>query len=306
MGCERHPSDPDTPRPAVSLVICTRNRARQLEDCLQYVSRLQPTCLWELIVVDNGSNDETAVVLAEYMASVPFAGKVIFEPVAGLGRARNAGWIAARGEIIAFTDDDCYVTPDYIDRVCEIFIDPKIGFAGGRVDLFDPSDAPMTIKTSDQSELAPPRSYISNMLIVGANMVFRRRVLEQIGGFDPELGPGARFYGEDLDAEARASLAGWWGLYTPIAVIKHHHRRKTADIPALSQAYSVGLGAYKAKLALSPEGRRVVLPMILRHWYWWGRQMPRDRSARFAFMWDLEGFVRYFGHRLRRRLTAKS
>jgi glycosyltransferase involved in cell wall biosynthesis len=287
-------------RPAVSLVICTRNRANQLKVCLGYVARQQPSCSWELVVVDNGSSDGTAALLAEYTAKVAFPATVIFEGVSGLGRARNAGWTAASGEIIAFTDDDCYVAPDHIDRVRETFGDANIGFAGGRVDLFDPADYPITIKTSDERELIERGSFLRAGVIHGANMMFRRRVLEEIGGFDPDLGSGTRFCCEDVDAQARASLAGWQGLYTPDVIVAHHHRRKAADVPALSRAYALGRGAYMAKLLLVPAAR----PIVFRHLYWSVRKVVRGSYGWHAFMWEMAGVAGYLAHRLRKLIAA--
>ncbi|MGH7169204.1 MAG: glycosyltransferase family A protein, partial [Gemmataceae bacterium] len=157
--------------PQVSLVICTRNRVARLKRCLQYVAKQRPSCTWELVVVDNGSSDETRAVLTEYVAGVPFSARVVQEPAPGVGRAKNAGWAASRGEIIAFTDDDCYIAPDYIDRVWKAFCNnTEVGFAGGRVDLFDPMDFPLTINTSAELAFLKPRTNFTIGPIVGANM----------------------------------------------------------------------------------------------------------------------------------------
>jgi glycosyltransferase involved in cell wall biosynthesis len=285
----------------ISLVICTRNRARQLKDCLQYVARLKPSRSWELVVVDNGSSDETDAILAEYTSNVPFSTKLLQESVPGLSRARNTGCKAAHGEIIAFIDDDCYVAPDYIDKVWEAFSDAKVGFAGGRVDLFDPADYPITITTSDRRELMKPRNFIPAGMLHGANMMFRRTALEGFGGFDPDMGAGARFFScEDTDAQARASFAGWWGLYTPAAVVAHHHRRTAKDVPALRRGYALGRGAYMAKFLLVSEAR----PTYLRHWYWSFRSALRgSRQARREFIQEIQGASAYLVHRIRKRIT---
>src|SRR6266480_666947 len=88
--------------PLVSVVICTRNRAEYLHDCLQYIAEQRPLQGWELVIVNNGSMDRTASVLAEFRARVTFPMTVVSECVPGLGNARNAGCAVARGEIIAF------------------------------------------------------------------------------------------------------------------------------------------------------------------------------------------------------------
>src|SRR5262249_14949262 len=88
-------------RISISLVICTRNRAQQLKTCLDYIAALKTSTPWELIVVDNGSSDSTSHVLREFARSVSFPVIILNDPVPGLGRARNRGWRAARGETIA-------------------------------------------------------------------------------------------------------------------------------------------------------------------------------------------------------------
>ena len=212
----------------------------------------------------------------------------------------NQGLRVARGDIIALIDDDCYVEPDYIDRVLEIFKDPRIGFAGGRVELFDPTDFPMTIKTSTERELLPPRSYVEGGWVLGANMMFRRHVLEAIGGFDVDFGPGTPFIAEDPDAQARASFAGWWGLYTPDVVVAHHHGRKAKDIPGIWRGYSTGTGAYRMKLALTRDTR----PVYLRAWYWMLLSTLKGRMPAHMLFWEALGAVRYLALRLRRRIKS--
>ena len=147
----------DRAAPDVSVVFSTKNRADQLKDCLDYVDRLNSPRPWELVVVDNGSTDQTACVLSEYKARAPFPVRILYEGRAGKARAMNQALRASRGEIIALIDDDCYVAPDHIDRVLETFKDPRIGFAGGRVELFDPTDYPLTIRTSTEPDLLAPR-----------------------------------------------------------------------------------------------------------------------------------------------------
>jgi glycosyltransferase involved in cell wall biosynthesis len=284
----------------VSLVICTKNRAAHLKGCLQHVTGLMSSCFWELVLVDNGSTDETGATVAEYATKVPFPVKVLYEGVPGMARAQNIGWKAARSDIIAFIDDDCYVAPDYIDKIREAFRDAKVGYAGGRVDLFDPADYPITIQTSDRHQLIEPRIFIRAGMLHGANMMFRRRVLEEIGGIDPDLGPGTPFNCADVDAQARASFAGWWGLYTPDAIVAHHHRRTAKDVPALRRSYSLGRGAYMAKFLLVSEARST----YLRNWRWKFRAALADRQPRLEFIQEIEGAGAYLLHRVRKRIGA--
>ena len=130
---------------AISLVISTRDRCEKLNLCLRKIRAIDTSLSWQLILVDNGSSDSTPDVLEEFARLASFPVLVLKEASPGLGRAHNRGWRAAAGEIIAFTDDDCYVSPDYLDRALEAFADPKVGFCGGRIKLYDISDYPITI-----------------------------------------------------------------------------------------------------------------------------------------------------------------
>ena len=206
--------------PMLSLIICTRDRAAQLGPCLDAVARVEHAGPWEVVIVDNGSTDATAGIIAAFAAHVAFPVRYVLEPVAGLGNARNAGIAAARGDLILFTDDDCYVEPDVLSAVALAFADPAIGFVSGRVRLFDPADAAVTINESTVPMRFTTRRFLPAGAVKGANLVFRRTTLDAIAeeglAFDPRFGSGALFPSEDADAAQRASLAGWAGAY-PIA-----------------------------------------------------------------------------------------
>ncbi len=144
------------------------------------------------------------------------------QPIKGLSNARNAGIARARGRLIAFTDDDCYVAPDLLQATAAAFQDVRLGYASGRVLLHDPTDFPATISLSTEPQVFEAGRYVVPGIFKGANMAFRREVLEAISGFDPWFGSGAAFPAEDCDAAARASLAGWAGRYEPNMVVSHH------------------------------------------------------------------------------------
>lgn len=232
----------------ISLIICTRNRAGPLERCLDAVASIACDAPWELIVVDNGSTDATAAVVADFAAAQAFPVRCVSQPVKGLSNARNAGVAAATGELILFTDDDCYVESGTLAAVAAAFADPKIGYASGRVRLFDPDDFPVTINESLEPLRFPARRFLPAGMVKGANLAFRRSVLDAIGPFDPLFGSGALFPSEDADAAMRAALAGWEGVYDPAIVVWHHHGRKAEDAAGLYRSYDVGRGAFHAKL----------------------------------------------------------
>lgn len=183
----------------------------------------------------------------------------------------------------------------------EMFENERVGFVGGRVELFDPSDHPISIKTDTQPGSREPYGYIPPGWLLGASLTFRREVLDEIGGFDPDLGPGTPFCCDDADAQQRASFAGWRGLYTPNAVIAHHHRRKAKDANALMRVYLRGGGAYMMKFLLLSETRSTFLRVGLREWYWEFRRFIRRGDGLSYFWWEAYGAVEYLAYRVRKR-----
>ena len=279
----------------VSLIICTRNRASQLATCLETITRLRSHFPWELIIVDNGSTDETTAAIQRFRESYSAEVTAVVEPSPGLGRARNLGWRAARGEIVAFTDDDCYPDPHFLDKVVECLDEDKeLGFIGGRVLLHDPTDYRITIQESEQREELPPGSFIPAGMIHGSNFALRKTAVDAVGGFDDLFGPGAAFICDDVDILARISAAGWFGAYDPRPVVYHHHGRKTeAEASRLRRGYDRGRGAYYAKCLLNPALRSV----YLKNWYRLVRHQPLGESFR-----EFLAAAEYLGRVLTRRL----
>lgn len=261
----------------ISLIICSRNRSSSLRRCLEYVEHLESPGEWELVVVNNGSTDDTAELLKAFRESASFRVVVVEEPREGLGRARNAGIAAATGEILAFTDDDCYVSPDFLKQMLEVFKDNRIEYMGGRVLLYDNTDVAQTIRTEIRIRVVEPRSFIRAGELQGANMAVRKSLVDKIGTFDPEFGAGSRFSsGEDADFQARASASGATGIYHPGPLVWHHHGRKAGEgHNKLMRGYHRGRGAYYAKFILNPATRM----LFLKNWYWEARKQLQDGQA---------------------------
>jgi glycosyltransferase involved in cell wall biosynthesis len=280
----------------LSIVIATRNRAEFLPPTLESLRRVRSTLNWEVIFVDNASNDATVQLLEVFQSCSPVPVRVLREPRPGAGRARNVGWRAATGSVIGFIDDDCYPAPDYIDQVHECFRASEVGFIGGRVLLHDPTDLRITIQEGTEPALLPAGRFISAGLLQGANWAVRLTALEEVGGFDPNLGPGTPFVCEEVELQARLSAAGWIGAFEPGPLVYHHHRRKSPrDLGVLQRTYDLGRGAYYAKCLLDPRLRM----RYAKQWLYTMRCGPVSRVIR-----ELSSAALYFWLRARGRLEV--
>lgn len=257
----------------VSIVICTRNRGNRLSGTLYALRALRTEHSYEVIWVDNASTDDTAAVLSRELAADPHTRYALCERI-GLGAARDFGWQMSRGRIVAFTDDDCYPAPDYVDALLAAFSDyPHAGVIGGRILLHNPMHAKVTIDEGQTVRKYRKRSYVRAGVLQGANIAFRREALAAIDGMDPEFGAGTPFPCEDIDAIAGVLWAGFEGYFDPRPTVTHDHGRSEADMPALLRSYDRGRGGFFAKYILRPDTRLTFLMGWLRS-TWYRRNWP--------------------------------
>jgi glycosyltransferase involved in cell wall biosynthesis len=241
------------PQPVdISLIISSRNRAYGLTNCLDAVSvaaRQASYLRLELVFVDNGSTDSTSDVVREWAKTAPISTNLVYEATAGLAVARNAGMAAARGRLLAFTDDDCEIFADYFSLVAALFAgDKQPVMRGGRIELGDARDLPVTIKTELEPSVLTSDLHAGGF-IHGANMAFPRTLIDTVGLFDTRFGAGSPFRsGEDTDYVHRAFNAGIRVEYLPDFAVKHFHgRRELGDVKKLQSGYAFGNGALYAK-----------------------------------------------------------
>lgn len=199
------------PPPAVSIVVPTRDRARLLSRLIDALECQEGAAPFELVVVDDGSKDSTAVDLERRSLGTPFELVIVGgSGPTGPGGARNRGWRKAKADRILFTDDDCVPDPGWVSALAAGL--DRADVAVGR-----------TKPPPDQLGLIGPFSSYLDMGHDGrfstCNVGYRRGVLEQVGGFDE-----ARFRypnGEDTDLGLRAAKAGYTDSYEPGAVVWH-------------------------------------------------------------------------------------
>jgi GT2 family glycosyltransferase len=251
--------------PLVSVVVPTARRPQRIDTCLTSLQQLRYANL-EIIIVDNAPDDPRTKAMVEGRALDDRRVRYVAEPLQGSSVARNRGVAEARGEILAFTDDDAVVDAGWVAWLMEPFLsDPGVGVVTGlvlpaRLDTpeqrsfeefsgfgkgFAPRLFDCTDHRADERLLYP---YWGAVFGSGNNMAFRRGVLEEIDGFDPALGAGSRaLAGEDVESFSHAILAGARLAYEPHAVCWHDHRADAAAFDRQVFSYGVGLTATLTK-----------------------------------------------------------
>ncbi|HKU86616.1 MAG TPA: glycosyltransferase [Casimicrobiaceae bacterium] len=236
----------DSPPPTISVVVCTRDRARRLSTCLHHLALARSACshVSEIVVVDNGSRDDTRDIVHAHAETLPI--RCVLEARPGLSIARNRGIVAARGALIAFTDDDCNVDRDWMQAIVDAFASrPELSILGGMVAPADDGDRTVSLRTHGEAKSVVSADAILAVMS-GCNMAFRRDVFGRIGGFDPAFGKGRRIgSAEDLDFMYRALRRGLSILYLPHVVVRHAHGRDSeAAVAEVNREYVRGRGAF--------------------------------------------------------------
>lgn len=256
----------------LSVLVATRNRVHAITSCLDSIAAAfakTGSMDDEIVVVDNGSTDDTAAVVEAWANASGVRVKLLREPRQGKARALNRALRAAQGEILAFTDDDCRLSEAYVnDLLRHHAADTELVLRGGRIELGDPTDLPFTINTSPslrrwQRTLNSARYECFRGRINGCNMTMRRALVDRLGPFDEDFGPGSTIgAGEDTDYICRAYLAGATLEYVPDMTVFHHHGRKTADEgKKLFRGYMIAAGALYARYFFKH-------PELCRPFYW--------------------------------------
>lgn len=221
---------PQTPR--VSVVVCTYNGGRTLEQCLRSLQVVDYPD-YEVIVVDDGSADDTRAILSRFVSASPSClseggeGKVrgsirvIHQTNQGLSTARNVGLREADGAIIAYTDSDCFADPSWLTHL--VYQLQRSGAAAVGGPNLTPDDGWLAACVA-ASPGQPTHVLESDQVaehIPGCNMAFRREALLAINGFDPQY----RKAGDDVDVCWRLQQAGYWITFAPGAFVWHHRRQ---------------------------------------------------------------------------------
>ncbi len=221
----------NSPVPIVSVVICTYNRAERLLLALEALEKQTLSSqTFEILVIDNCSTDNTAKICESFRPKLENF-HYLYEPIQGLSKARNSGWKAARGQYIAFLDDDAIPCPEWVESILTVFetVQPQpIGVGGPICPLWEiprpdwlASNMEMLFTILDGGNL--PRWFGEHEYPLGANVVYRRDALESVGGFCEQLGRKGQnlLSGEEMLLNETLTVQGERFYYSPQASVLH-------------------------------------------------------------------------------------
>lgn len=255
--------------PFVSVVIPTRDRPQRAANAIASVLACDyPPDRFEVILVDNRPKEAGEAAPAAAGTLGDDRVRILQEPVPGGANARNTGLFQARGEIVAFTDDDVIADRGWLASIARGFDgEPGVGAVSGLV-------APLELETPAQVwfegyarftgrferrayDLGANRPaddplfpFDIGVLGTGANMAFRAEALRDAGGFDPSFNTQALPNGTDVEALLRVMLRGWTVVHDAHAIVQHAHQREYHQLERRVYGYGLGLTAVLTKTLL--------------------------------------------------------
>jgi cellulose synthase/poly-beta-1,6-N-acetylglucosamine synthase-like glycosyltransferase len=318
----------------ITVLICTRNRRRLLNETLDSLAEMAVPAEWrcEVLVVDNHSTDDTRQSVLDRVAGYPLPLRYLDEPVPGKSNAMNTGIAAANAIVLACTDDDVRVSHGWLKAACGPLLERHhmYAYTGGPVhpiwsgpcpDWFPraPSNLWGTIAILDYG----PERFVfedQHKVPLGANFAIRRDMIERVGGFVPSLGRSTTrtMLGQELpELFRRARAAGARGLYVPTMDVLHHIPAGRLT-PSYCHRWWFGKGVSRARvdrmhpltelgvdLRRTPHVARVPRFMFrdLLHdlWQWTRALVRRDRTEQVSVESRICYFLGYAWERQRER-----
>ncbi len=215
---------------SITILICTRNRSESLRKTLLAIEECEvpvsATGGVEILVVDNGSTDDTAQVASDHITA-KYTIRYLFEPVRGKSNAYNAGVNAARGEVIISTDDDVIPSASWLIEHIQPYTEVNVALVQGRVILdFGENSPPEWLGPLHRQFLAETAFGDAPICpfeggFIGANMSFRKSAIPSENPFEPLLGPGRAGFGEEEHFAEAIMRSGFVGYYNHLASVKH-------------------------------------------------------------------------------------
>lgn len=258
----------------ISIVVCTYNRAKFIRYCLDSLKKqTSPKSDFELVFVDNNSTDDTIRIYEDFLRENPELNcRYFLELKQGLSYARNRGIAEAKGEIIAFLDDDAIADPNYIAGLQKDFAKSPFGAGGGEIRPKWESAKPrwmgkflmplVSVINLGRQQIEFP----GNKYPIGANMFFKRSVLDDCGDFNTDLGRVGKnlMGGEEKDIFARVKKAGVRIGYFPSIAVQHiiPDDRTTPGF-IRKQALGIGSSEYtRTRKPMAAYGKRLAVELF--------------------------------------------
>jgi glycosyltransferase involved in cell wall biosynthesis len=203
--------------PKVAIVIPTYNSATTILQSIEACLRQEYEGEIEVIVVDDGSTDQTSSMLSQY-SNVHF----IRQRNCGPAKARNTGWKSSKSDLICFTDSDCVPHPHWVRDFIPSFENQQVGGVGGSYNILNHE---FLLAKCIQEEIYYRHKYMpKKAAFLGSyNACFRRKILEQVGGFDESFRMAS---GEDNDLSYKVSNLGYTLIFDPHNTVGHYHPTK--------------------------------------------------------------------------------
>ena len=235
----------------ISLIVCTYNGSKFLEKSIPtFLNQTLESCLYEIIVIDNNSTDNTKNVVNCLLSDAILQWRFLSEKKQGLHFARNKGILEAQGDIIVFGDQDIEACPDWLHSILNEFdANDKAGVVGGKILPKWKSEPPEWIYDYGTNkihgvfaylDLGEERKVINNCFIFGCNFAIRKNIAIQIGGSPPDAFPGKLKYlsgrGESEMIESTMKL-NYDIIYIPEALVLHHADSSRATLKYFVDRY---------------------------------------------------------------------
>ena len=290
----------------ISAIVPTYNRAHHLHECLKSLlnQSLSPDN-YEIIVVDDDSNDGTGVLLESLMKENPSL-RYLHQSHQGPCTARNLGAKKARGDLLYFTDDDCVVDRKCLEEMVKAYTNKNIGGLGGKILAYKQDT--LAERYAEAVGILNQKKFIDRF-VVTANASYPKQVFKEVGGFDPLLS-----HHTDVDIGMRIKRAGYLLKYVPKAIVYHKHR--SSVITLLKQQYHYGAGHVflhkKFPMHFSPAyllyqlSRKIIYRFITYPKILVTTPFSRDKALHVVSPWlDVLCYLAYMGGALHEMLRRR-
>lgn len=270
---------------SLTVLICTRNRPETLERCLQALRSIQENHSFAILVVDNAPPDERTAELVQRWPQVRY----VVEPRPGLDFARNRAWQEAESQWVAYLDDDAMVDIGWFAGLEVVWSQfPEAGAITGPILALELSTEAQILfekrggfrrgfAQRRYRDRLPGNSLYpagAGLFGTGANMAFRRDILDRLGGFDEALDTGRPLPGGgDLDIFFRVIDAGIILVHEPRFCVWHEHRKTLTELQHQYYTWGLGLMAYVGKFLRRESPHRPLFRQLVR---WWFRDQLRQ------------------------------